>query len=87
MFKTILVPLDGSARAEQALPVAAHIARTSGASIVLLRVVTSTIDFAWNLMESPAMMQEAIDDAITKGKEYLTAITKLAALDGITTKT
>lgn len=87
MFKTILVPLDGSARAEQALPVAAHIARTSGASIVLLRVVTSTIDFAWNLMESPAIMQEAIDDAITRAKEYLTTITKLAVLDGITTKT
>ena len=37
MFKTILVPLDGSTRAEQALPVAAHIARSSGGSIVLVR--------------------------------------------------
>src|SRR5438552_3411339 len=87
MFKTILVPLDGSTRAEQALPVAARIARTLGGSIVLLRVVTSPIDFAWYSMELPAVMQEAIDEDITKAKEYLTTITTLAILDGIAVKT
>jgi len=39
MFKRILVPLDGSGRAEQALPIAARIARASGGSIVLVRVL------------------------------------------------
>jgi len=39
MFQRILVPLDGSARAERALPVAARLAQTSGGSIVLLQVV------------------------------------------------
>ncbi|MGZ3600474.1 MAG: universal stress protein [Ktedonobacterales bacterium] len=39
MFKHILVPLDGSARAEQALPIAARIARTGGGVVTLLRVV------------------------------------------------
>lgn len=34
---TLLVPLDGSTLAEQALPVAADMARTSGARVVLLR--------------------------------------------------
>lgn len=87
MFKTILVPLDGSTRAEQALPVAARIARNSGGSIVLLRVVTAPIDFAWSLMESPTVMQEAIDEDIAKAKEYLTTITALAVLDGISIKT
>ncbi len=87
MFKTILVPLDGSTRAEQALPVAARIARNSGGSIVLLRVVTAPIDFAWSLMESPTVMQEAIDEDIAKAKEYLTSITALAVLDGISIKT
>lgn len=45
MFTQILVPLDGSKRAESALPVAARIARTSGASIVLLRVVPLPSDY------------------------------------------
>jgi nucleotide-binding universal stress UspA family protein len=51
MFKTILVPLDGSTRAEQALPIAARIARISVGTIVLLRVVTSPVDSAWSVME------------------------------------
>jgi nucleotide-binding universal stress UspA family protein len=39
MFQRILVPLDGSSRAEQALPLAAHVAQWSHSSIVLLRSV------------------------------------------------
>ncbi len=35
MFKRILVPLDGSNRAEKAIPVAARIARASGGTTVL----------------------------------------------------
>jgi nucleotide-binding universal stress UspA family protein len=35
----ILVPLDGSALAQQALPVAAELARATGSELVLLRVV------------------------------------------------
>src|SRR5712691_4034073 len=41
MFKRILVPLDGSGRAERALPIAARMARASGGSIVLVRVVST----------------------------------------------
>lgn len=38
MLERILVPLDGSARAEHALPVAARLARASGGTLILLRV-------------------------------------------------
>jgi len=38
MFQRILVPLDGSTRAERASPVAARLARASGGSIMLLEV-------------------------------------------------
>ncbi|MEO7021127.1 MAG: universal stress protein [Ktedonobacteraceae bacterium] len=38
MFQHILVPLDGSGRAENALPIAARIARATGGSLLLLRV-------------------------------------------------
>ncbi|GER90696.1 universal stress protein UspA [Dictyobacter vulcani] len=39
MFKHILVPLDGSIRSEQALPVAARIARATQASLLLLETI------------------------------------------------
>lgn len=41
MFQRILVPLDGSALAEHALSLGLRIARCSGASLTLLRVVNS----------------------------------------------
>jgi nucleotide-binding universal stress UspA family protein len=39
MFTSILVPLDGSSRAERALPVAARIARAEAGNIVLFRAL------------------------------------------------
>jgi nucleotide-binding universal stress UspA family protein len=43
MFRSILVPLDGSNFAEQALPVAAELARTSGATLHLAEVSHQTV--------------------------------------------
>src|ERR1700692_1094801 len=40
MFTTILAPLDGSSRVEDALPLAARIARHTGAVLLLVRVVS-----------------------------------------------
>ena|SRR5690348_17240317 len=39
MFKRILVPLDGSERAERALPIAARLARAYDSSVFLVRVL------------------------------------------------
>ncbi|HYU72342.1 MAG TPA: universal stress protein, partial [Ktedonobacteraceae bacterium] len=87
MFKRILVPLDGSARAERALPVAASLARASGGSIVLLRAVTSPIDFAWYAMESPIAMQEGIEADIARATDYLASVAGSSELAGIEIKT
>jgi nucleotide-binding universal stress UspA family protein len=43
MFRKILVPLDGSALAEEALPYALHLIREMGGELVLLHVVTPVI--------------------------------------------
>lgn len=40
MFQRILVPLDGSRRAERVLPVAAHLAQASGGTIILFRALS-----------------------------------------------
>jgi nucleotide-binding universal stress UspA family protein len=74
MFKRILVPLDGSPRAECAIPVAARLARASGGSITFLRVVSTTINAAWFAMESPLLMQETFEVYRAKATDYLTAI-------------
>ena len=87
MFKRILVPLDGSERAERALPVAARLARISGGSIVLLRAVTSPIDFAWYAMESPVSMQEGMEADIARATDYLASVAGSSELAGIEIKT
>jgi hypothetical protein len=45
MFQQILVPLDGSARAEQALPVAARLARAAQGTITLVQAVNPPSKF------------------------------------------
>jgi len=45
MYTRILVPLDGSTRAERAIPVAARIARASGGAVVLVRAVNVASGF------------------------------------------
>ena len=55
MFQRIVVPLDGSRRAERAIPVAARIARASGGSVVLLRVVSIATDYWPAMVSQPTM--------------------------------
>ncbi len=72
MFKRILVPLDGSTRAEQAIPVAARIARALGDSVKLLRVVTNA--------------NETMNADLTEATSYLEKIAKSYELVGIATE-
>ncbi len=87
MFRRMLVPLDGSGRAERAIPVAACLARTFGGSIVFLRVVTSPIEFAWEALESPMRMKEAFDAERASAADYLAHIAASDELSGVTTIT
>lgn len=86
MLRTILVPLDGSALAERALPIAADIARRSGGAVHLVRahipiaVVGATAEGA---IFSQDML--AADEALRlRAKEYLDATaTRVAAEWGL----
>lgn len=85
MFQRIVVPLDGSARAEQAIPIAARIAQFNGGSLVLLRVVTASLEFAWYSMGAVGTMAQNIDADIAKATRDLTTVAQSADLTGIAT--
>ncbi len=87
MFRRILVPLDGSARAERAIPLAARLARASGGSIILLRVVVSPIEPVWQPREPAESMQESPDTEQAGAAEYLVRISALDVLAGVATST
>ncbi len=83
MFQQILVPLDRSVRAEQAIPVAARIARASGGSILLLQVVTTPIDYSPYLSQTSVLMQEKLEANHDAALYYLTSITDSKVLAGV----
>lgn len=87
MFQQILVPLDGSSLAEQALPVAARIARSTGGSLLLVQVVHSSVDYSGGWYSAPLMDQQIIDDEIGSATTYLQALAASPECAGITIKT
>lgn len=87
MFQHILVPLDGSERAEVALPVAARIARATGGSLLLVRVVMPPIDYSGGLSIVPGMSEEMVESELREATDYLTAVVERASLAGITSTT
>lgn len=83
MFAHILVPLDGSAPAEEALPVAARIVRASHGSIHLLKVVSSPIDYGGGYDLDPLLSEQQIEIETTLATDYLRIIAASPALDRI----
>lgn len=86
MFKRILVPLDGSKRAERALVPAADLVRAAQGELVLLRVIDVPNDVGVPLL-SPVSMPPLIDDAQATAAGYLGAIAERTELAGIPIKT
>src|SRR5258708_33699753 len=76
MFQRILVPLDGSTRAEQALPVAARLAHASSGTIVLLRIVNLASQFVSYVALEPITTQAVIDTQLEEAKNYLDNLTR-----------
>ncbi len=87
MFQRILVPLDGSLRAEQALPVAARIARATGGSLLLVQVINPPIDYSGGLGLAPLMTEQAVELEMAGATGYLNAVAASPGLSGIETRT
>ncbi|MGZ3714600.1 MAG: universal stress protein [Ktedonobacterales bacterium] len=87
MYTRILVPLDGSPRAEAALPVAARLAQTSGGTLILTRIVNVNPElspyFAMPVGSAPQLTYDIIDDA----KAYLEQMRNQASVSGIPIET
>lgn len=83
MFKRILVPLDGSARAEQTLPLAARIARTYNSSIVLTRIVDIFETIGASSIQAAALTNEIREIQETEAQEYLQRIYSAKELEQI----
>jgi len=86
MYAHLLVSLDGSERAERALPVAAHIARASGVRITLLqalpvyRLAGTLYDGAWMTASQIAAQQ-------TAATGYLAEVSRRPLLTGLPVET
>jgi nucleotide-binding universal stress UspA family protein len=88
MFKRILVPLDGSPRAESALTVAARVARATDGTIVLLQVVSipaTYIPFTYSpdMAQVPMYTEELMDTEQENTEKYLAEVANLDMLVGI----
>jgi len=80
MFERMLVPLDGSERAERAIPVAARLARASGGSIVVLQVVTLPTMVAPYPAVDSGTFQAIIDADVAEAKRYIQRVTRRSSL-------
>ena len=74
MFRHILVPLDGSPRAEAALPVAAHLARASGGTVAFVRVVDPQRDLAPYVPSDLEEVQRMVHAEEVAARSYLRSL-------------
>ena len=92
MYQRILIPLDGSKRAEHAIPVAARIARACGGSVVLLQIVAIPGRYGPYVCEpylsqSPIILQQVLDLEIAESTQYLADVAQSDDLAGMKTET
>lgn len=83
MFKRILVPLDGSLRAERALPLAARLARASQGMLILLRVVSAVAEENPATPSQSLVMRTLAQTQMQEADRYLTALASSQTLADI----
>jgi nucleotide-binding universal stress UspA family protein len=85
VLKRILVPLDGSALAELALPVAARLARAGGGRVVLARVIGLPTSSRFGA-SPPAPMETMLVDERAAATRYLEEVSRRPELVDVTTQ-
>jgi nucleotide-binding universal stress UspA family protein len=74
MYNKILVPLDGSKRAEAVLPHAEQMANRYGAEIIFLRVEELYVMLEWDEVVDLAKCHEKFDTRKKESESYLTQL-------------
>jgi nucleotide-binding universal stress UspA family protein len=88
MYSQIMVPLDGSEFAEQALPHAEYLAKTSGATLHLVRVVEPPAAVRMHGVGAPVnVYEEVIAAQRQEAIEYLDILRARVRSDGPTVQT
>lgn len=88
MFQRILVPLDGSERAERAIPVAARIARASGGTVILVQAAPIPMHVQMVGMGSAEVYSEhMLEEVKALAVNYLDTASRAAELVGVKTET
>ncbi len=85
MVHDILIPLDGSSRAEQALPVAACLARMTDGTISLLQAIWPPSIYMASVGE--VVLPDILDETIPAAKAYLEEVAKTSSLEGVHAET
>ncbi len=90
MFRTILVPLDGTDAAARALPYAVELARRFGAALVLVDVVPTrdttlalAADIASGAMTDPALIAAERSARQTAARGYISGVAEELAAQGV----
>jgi len=86
MFKRILVPLDESARAERAIPVALRLAQAIHGAVILLRVVDPITEL-WPGPPERWSMTYTVEAHIAEAKQYLARLTGTINSEAISVET
>lgn len=87
MFKRILVPLDGTARAERALPVAARLARLPGGMLILVEISNTHLEYGPYLDPGAGFAPLAIDRDDREIANYLRTVARSQLLTDIPSET
>ncbi len=85
MFQDILIPLDGSSRAEKVLPVASCIAQASGGKISLFQAIWPPSVYMASVGE--IVLPDILDETIPVAKVYLENVAKHSSLENVRTGT
>jgi len=85
MFQRILVPVDGSIRSEAAIPIAAHLARSVGGKVILLRAIREPLTYLFPF--GPTIVDQALLLEEQRAvNAYLTHLADLPVFTGIETQ-
>jgi nucleotide-binding universal stress UspA family protein len=85
MFQDILIPLDGSSRAEQVLPIAAGLAQVTDGTVSLFQAVWPPSMYMASVGE--IVLPDVLDETVPTAKVYLESVAKKSRLEGVHTET